>query len=76
MKLASKYYFIRGIIDGSIIVNKRKKDNIIAQLEKVEKIKKVDGSYEYLLQMPIHSLVQEKLEELKHQIEEGKEKYK
>ena len=76
LKLASKYYFIRGIIDGSIIVNKRKKDNIIAQLEKVEKIKKVDGSYEYLLQMPIHSLVQEKLEELKHQIEEGKEKYK
>ena len=76
IKLASKYYFVKGIIDGSIIVNKRKKDNIIAQLEKIEKIKSIDGSYDYLLQMPIHSLTQEKLEELKKQIEEGKEEYK
>lgn len=76
IKLASKYYFVKGIIDGSIIVNKRKKDNIISQLEKIEKIKPIDGSYDYLLQMPIHSLTQEKLEELKNQIEEGKEEYK
>ena len=76
IKLASKYYFVKGIIDGSIVVNKRKKDNIIAQLEKIEKIKPIDGSYDYLLQMPIHSLTQEKLEELKKQIEEGKEEYK
>lgn len=76
IKLASKYYFVKGIIDGSIIVNKRKKDNIITQLEKIEKIKPIDGSYDYLLQMPIHSLTQEKLEELKKQIEEGKEEYK
>ena len=76
IKLASKYYFVKGIIDGSIIVNKRKKDNIIAQLEKIEKIKSIDGSYDYLLQMPIHSLTQERLDELKKQIEEGKEEYK
>ena len=76
IKLASKYYFVKGIVDGSIVVNKRKKDNIIAQLEKIEKIKSIDGSYEYLLQMPIHSLTQEKLEELKQQIEEDKEEYK
>ena len=76
IKLASKYYFVKGIIDGSIIVNKRKKDNIIAQLEKIEKIKPIDGSYDYLLQMPIHSLTQERLDELKKQIEEGKEEYK
>jgi len=76
IKLASKYYFVKGIVDGSIIVNKRKKDNIIAQLEKFEKIKPIDGSYEYLLQMPIHSLTQEKLEELKKLIEDGKEEYK
>ena len=76
IKLASKYYFVKGIIDGSIVVNKRKKDNIIAQLEKIEKIKPIDGSYDYLLQMPIHSLTQERLDELKKQIEEGKEEYK
>lgn len=76
IKLASKYYFVHGIINGTIMVNKRKKDNIIAQLEKIEKIHKIDGSYEYLLSMPIHSLTQERLEELKKQIEDGKEEYK
>ena len=76
IKLASKYYFVHGIVNGTVIVNKRKKDNIIAQLEKIEKIHKIDGSYEYLLSMPIHSLTQERLEELKKQIEDGKEEYK
>lgn len=76
IKLASKYYFVYGIVNGTIIVNKRKKDNIVAQLEKIDKIHKVDGSYDFLLAMPIHSLTYEKLEELKKQIEDGKEKYK
>lgn len=76
VKLASKYYFIQGIVQGSIIVNKRKRENIIAQLEKIEKIKPVDGSYSYLLDMPIYSLTQEKLDELKKQIEAGRDEYK
>lgn len=76
IKLASKYYFVYGIVNGTIIVSKRKKDNIVAQLEQIDKIHKVDGSYDFLLAMPIHSLTYEKLEELKKQIEDGKEKYK
>ena len=75
-KLASKYYFIKGVVDGTIIVSKRKKDNIIEQLEKIDKICKVDGSYDYLLAMQISSLTIEKMEELKKQIEDGKEEYK
>lgn len=75
-KLASKYYFIKGVVDGTIIVNKRKKDNVIEQLEKIEKICKIDGSYDYLLAMQISSLTAEKMEELKKQIEDGKEEYK
>jgi len=75
-KLASQYYFVKGIVDGTIIVSKRKKDNIIAQLEKIDKIKKVDGSYDFLLSMAIHSLTAEKMEELKSKIEAGKEEYK
>ena len=75
-KLASKYYFVKGIVDETIIVNKRKKDNIMSQLEKIDKIKQINGSYNYLLEMPIHSLTHEKLEELKQQIEDGKEEYK
>ena len=76
IKLASKFYFIKSVVDGDIVVNKKKKDYIIAQLEKFEKIRKIDDSYDYLLQMPIYQLTYEKMEELKKQIEDGKEKYK
>lgn len=75
-KLASQYYFMKGIVDGSIVVSKRKKENIIAQLDKIDKIKKVDGSYDFLLSMAIHSLTSERMEELKSKIEAGKEEYK
>lgn len=73
--LASKYLFVKGIVDGEIVVNKKKKDEIVAQLEKVEKIKKVNGSYDYLLNMAIHSLTKERLDELKKLIEDGKSEY-
>ena len=76
VKLASKYYFIKAVVDGDIVVNKQKKDKVIAQISKFDKIKPVDGSYEFLLQMPIYQLTYEKMEELKKQIEEGKEEYK
>ena len=76
VKLASKYYFIKAVVDGDIVVNKQKKDKIIAQIKKFDKIKPIDGSYEYLLQMPIYQLTFERMEELKKQIEEGKEEYK
>ena len=75
-QLASKYYFIKGVVDGQIVVSKRKKENIIAQLEKIEKIKKANGSYDYLLAMQIYNLTQEKMEELKKLIEDGKDEYK
>lgn len=73
--LASKYLFVKGIVDGEIVVNKKKKDEIVAQLEKIEKIKKVNGSYDYLLNMAIHSLTKERLDELKKLIEDGKLEY-
>lgn len=75
-QLASKYYFVRAVVNGDIVVNKRKKDNIEAQIEKFEKIKKIDGSYNYLLSMPLYTLTSEKIDELKKQIEDGKEEYR
>lgn len=74
--MSSKYWFIKGIVDGTIIVNKKKKDDIVKQLEKIDKIKKVNDSYDYLLAMPIHSLTIEKMEELKKQIETEKAEHK
>ena len=71
-----KYLFVKGIVDKTIIVSNKKKDDIVKQLEKIDKIIKVDGSYDYLLRMPIHSLTVEKLAELKKQIVDGKEELK
>ena len=70
--LASKYIFIKGVTDENIIVNKKKKDEIITQIKTFEKIKTVDGTYEYLLRMPIYSLTQEKLQDLLDEIKSKK----
>ena len=75
-KLSSKYLFIKAIVDKTLVVSNKKKDEIIKQLEKMPKICKINDSYDYLLAMPIHSLTKEKLEELKKQIEDAKAEYK
>lgn len=75
-KLVSKYLFVQGIVKKTIVVANKKKAEIEAQLEKNDKIIKVDGTYDFLLSMPIHSLTTEKLEELKKQIDEKKELFK
>lgn len=67
-ELVSKYTFVAGIVKKTIIVSNKKKDDIVKQLEKIDKIIKIDGSYDYLLRMAIHSLTAEKLAELKQQI--------
>jgi DNA topoisomerase-2 len=64
----SKYYFIKGIVDGTIKVNNRKTDAIIKDLEKIDEILPLDSNYKYLLNMNIHSLTKEKLKQLKDSI--------
>ena len=70
--LASKYTFVKGIVDGNIVVQKRKKVDIVKDLEKIEKIIKFEGNYDYLLRMPVYSLTDEKLTELLNLIKERK----
>ena len=72
---ASRYLFVKGIVEKTIVVANRKRDDVISQLEKVPKIMKVNGSYDFLLQMAITSLTKEKLDELKKQIEDGKAEF-
>ena len=81
-KNLSMYLFVKGVVDGTkgvvdgtIKVAKKKKAEIEAQLEKTEKIVKIDGSYSYLLGMPIWSLTAEKLDELKAKIKELKDEF-
>lgn len=75
-KLVSRYLFVKGIVDGTIIVSKKTKEQVYEQLERVDRIIRVDGDYSYLTSMPIHSLTKEKLEELQKQIDEKKAMFK
>jgi DNA topoisomerase-2 len=66
--LTSRYIFIKSVIDGDIIVTNTKKCDIIKQIKKVNGVIEKDGLYDYLLNMPIHSLTKEKVTMLKSKI--------
>lgn len=74
-ELVSKYVFVKAVIDKKIVISKKTKTEIIKQISLIDKIIKVDGSYDYLLKMPLYSLSSEKLDELKKQIDNKKELY-
>lgn len=74
--LYSKYLFCKGVIDEIINIKNTSNDKIISQLEKIDKIIKVDNSYDYLLRIPISSITKEGLERLKQNIAENKALYK
>lgn len=74
-EFVSKYTFVLGIVKKTIIVSNKKKDDIIKQIDPIDKIIKIDGNYDYLLRMPIHSLTTEKLAELKQQIIDTKAEF-
>jgi len=72
-ELGSRYFFIKGVVDDEIIVNKKSKDQVIKQLEPIDKIlPDENGQFDYLLRMPIYSLTTEKMAELKDKIREQK----
>ena len=74
MIISNKYRFVKEIaLDKTLDVNNKKKLILEKELED-KKYDKVDESYGYLLSMPIHSLTKEKLEELKKDEENTKNK--
>ena len=64
----SKYVFIESIVNNNLVINKRKKVDIVADLDKYDNIIKRDGSYDYLLNMAIHSLTTERMTKLSDDI--------
>lgn len=72
----SKYLWCKGIIEETIKIKNVKKDVIVAQLEKIDKIIKQNDSYNYLLNMSLASITKEKMEELKAEIKELESKIK
>jgi DNA topoisomerase-2 len=69
----SKYLFIKMITEDKLVVSKRKKDAIVADLEKVDKILPREGQYDYLLNMNIMSLTEERMAKLENDIKLKKE---
>ena len=68
----SRYLFIKLITEGKLKINKRKKDDIVADIEKIEHIIQKDGSYDYLLSMNIMSLTEERMAKLEDDIKSKK----
>lgn len=64
----NKYFnivcFLNAVIKDTLIINKRPKDEIIKDLEKMEFLK-IDGDFNYLLNIPIYHFSKEKYDEYK-----------
>ena len=69
----SKYLFIKNIVEDKLIINKRKKSDIEIDLDKIDNIIKRDDSFDYLLQMNILSLTEERMNKLQEDIKSKKE---
>lgn len=70
--LGNRGKFIKAILDGKIVVNNKLKDEIVSQIESIA-IEMIDGSYDYLLRMPIYSLTKEMFEKLKEDFSNKKD---
>lgn len=71
-ELVSKYMFIKSITEDTLIISKRPSEDIEKDLEKMEKIIKINDSYDYLLNMSIRSLTKERMEKLMNEIKQKK----
>ena len=66
LRIASnRVRFIEEILNGNLEINNRPKKDIEANLTSMN-FDKEDGSFNYLLNMPIHSLTKEKADELRN----------
>lgn len=67
--LTERKRFIQMVIDDKIVINKRTKVNIITQLIKYD-FGEIDGSYDYLLNMNLLSLSEDRINKLESEIRE------
>lgn len=69
--LCFKAKFIKAIIDKKLVVNNTPKQKIVDWLND-NKFEMIDGSFNYLLNMPIHSLTKERFDELMNNAKDKK----
>lgn len=66
--LRSRLSFCEGVVDGSVRVARVPKSEIEAALDARDGVERVDGSYDYLLKMPVLQLTEERVAALKDEI--------
>lgn len=71
---SNRYKFLKEVMDETLLIFRRPTRDIIKDLNKKEYLK-FDGTYEYLLSMPIRNFSQELLAKIKQQIDEIKKSY-
>ena len=71
----SRYVFIDGVVNEKIIIAKKEDEAIIKQLEKFDKIIKINDSYDYLLAMQMRSMTKASLLKLKERLKELKAEF-
>ena len=74
-RLAARFVFCKSVIDGTLVISNRSKADISADMEHIDKLIKIDGTFDWLLRMPIHSISTDTMTELKSQIIAKKEEY-
>ena len=62
--LKYKKLFIEMVLDGTIIIYRQKKETIIEKLSELKFPKLVSNNYEYITDIPLFNLTQEKIDEL------------
>lgn len=67
--VSSKYRFLQMIMKDELVVYRRKRDDVIADLQK-NGFNMVSDSYDYLLKMPVTSFTEEMLEKLQKEIDD------
>ena len=72
----SRFAFIGAIIRGDLEVNKRKKSEIEKDLPNIPKVITQNGNYDYLLNMAIHSLTEERLIRLAKVVKDKHDEFK
>lgn len=73
--MISKYIFIKSIVNNELVITKRPTIDIIKDLDSLDSLDKVikqNGDYNYLLNMNIQSLTQEKMNSLLQKVKDRK----
>lgn len=73
-KILNKVRFIEEIIESTLVVFRKPKKEIIKQLTEKE-YAKFDDSFDYLVNLPIHTFTKEKIKDLKEQEKSKQETY-